>query len=160
MNRHWRLGMRVLFGCAAVFGVLTAEAVPVFVVTEPWVRVAPDGRSAEAFMELRSSDGAAIVAVKSEVVAGITMRPAGAGRATVAKIALPPGETVLLAPGAQRLAIAKLGKPLKPGDRLPFVLVVEGADGGMREIPVNAEVRRRSPTDDHRLPHRHSRVGD
>ena len=159
MNLHWRRGMRSLFACAAVFGVLSAEAVPVFVVTEPWVRVAPDGRSAEAFMELRSSDGAAVVAVKSEGVAGITMRPAGAGRATMAKLALPAGETVRLAPGAQRLVIAKLGKPLKLGDRVPFVLVVEGADGGTREIPVNAEVRRRSPTDDHRLPHKHSREG-
>jgi len=39
------------------------------------------------------------------------------------------------------------------------VLVIEGADGGTREIPVNAEVRRRSPTDDHRVPHKHSRNG-
>lgn len=159
MSAHWQSGVRILVACAAVSGVLTAGAVPVFVVTEPWVRVAPDGRSAEAFMELKSSDAATIVGIKSEVVAGITMRPAGAGRATLTKIVLPAGETVLLAPGVQRFAIAKVGKPLKLGDRVPFVLVVEGADGGTREIPVNAEVRRRSPTDDHRVPHKHSHSG-
>jgi len=77
----------------------------------------------------------------------------------VTKIALPAGETVLLAPGAQRFAIAKLGKPLKLGDRVPLLLVVEGIDGGTQEIPVNAEVRRRSPTDEHRVPHKHSHSG-
>lgn len=138
---------------------LAAEAATVFAVTEPWVRVAPDGKSAEVFMQLRSSDGAAVVGVKSDVVTGVTMRPPGTGRATVARIVLPAGETVLLAPGAQRLAIPRLPKPLKLGDRVPLVLVVEGADGGTREIAVNAEVRRRSPTDDHRVPHKHSREG-
>jgi hypothetical protein len=159
VNTHWRRGARLLLACAAAFGTLGAEAASVFVVTEPWVRTAPDGRSAEVFMQLRSSDGAAVVGVKSEAVTGITMRPAGTGRATVARIALPAGETVLLAPGAQRFAIPKLGKPLKLGDRVPLVLVVEDAAGGTREIPVNAEVRRRSPTDDHLSPHKHSREG-
>jgi copper(I)-binding protein len=149
--------MRVLLACAAAFGMLSAEAASVFAVTEPWVRVAPDGRSAEVFMQLRSSEGAAIVGVKSAVVTGVTMRPAGTGRATVARIALPAGETVLLAPGAQRLGIPKLGKPLKLGDRVALILVIEDAAGGTREIPVDAEVRRRSPTDDHRVPHKHAR---
>lgn len=151
--------MRVLLACAAAFGIPASEAASVFLVTEPWVRVAPDGRSAEVFMELRSSDGAAVVGVRSEVAAGVTMRPAGAGRTTVTRIALPAGETVLLAPGAQRLAIPKLGKALKLGDRVPLVLVVEGPDGRTREIPVDAEVRRRSPSDDHRVPHKHSQSG-
>jgi copper(I)-binding protein len=159
VNTRWRRGACFLFACAAALGMVGAEGATVFAVTEPWVRVAPDGRSAEVFMQLRSSDGAAVVGVKSEVVAGITMRPAGTGRAPVERIVLPAGETVLLAPGAQRFAIPKLPKPLRLGDRVPLVLVVEGADGGTREIAVNAEVRRRSPTDDHRVPHRHSQDG-
>jgi len=166
MNVLWRRALHsahacaVVFGalaCAATFGMRAADAASVFVVTEPWVRVAPDGRSAEVFMQLRSSDEAAIVGVKSDAVTGVTMRPAGTGRATAARITLPAGQTVLLAPGAQRFAIAKVGKPLKLGDRVPLVLVVEDAGGGKREINVDAEVRRRSPTDDHLEPHKHSR---
>jgi copper(I)-binding protein len=151
--------MRVLLACAAASGMLAAEAASVFVVTEPWVRVAPDGRSAEVYMQLRSSDGTAVVGARSDAAAGVTMLSPGAGRAIAARIALPPGETVLLAPGAQRLAIGKLGRALKQGDRVALVLIVEGADGTTREIPVDAEVRRRSPTDDHLVPHRHSQGG-
>ena len=82
----------------------------------------------------------------------------GKARAAVTRIVLPAGETVLLAPGKARLAIVKLKKPLKLGDRVNFVLTVEAADGKTREIPVNAEVRRRSPTDDHVGKREHARV--
>jgi hypothetical protein len=40
------------------------------------------------------------------------------------------------------------------------VLIVEAAGGAMREIPVNAEVRRRSPTDDHIGKHKHAGIRD
>jgi copper(I)-binding protein len=156
MNARCRRGLHITLACAAAFGMSAALAASVFVVSEPWVRVAPDGRSAEVFMQLRSSDGAAVVGVKGEAVTGVTMRPPGTGRAAVARIELPAGKTVLLAPGEQRLAIPRLGKPLKQGDRVPFVLIVENADGSKREIAVDAEVRRHSPTEDHLGPHKHS----
>ena len=84
------------------------------------------------------------------------MRPPGTAGETVGEIRFPAGVTVLLAPGAYRFALAKLSRPLKLGDRVPLVLIVEAPDGSRQDIPVNAEVRRRSPTDDHKLPHRHS----
>lgn len=133
----------------------SATAASVFAVQEPWVRVAPNGRSAEAFMRLRSSDGATIVAVRSEMVVDVAIRPPGNGGATVNAIPLPPGVTVELAPGAYRLVLPKLDRSLKLGDRVPLLLTVEAADGSRQEIPVNAEVRRRSPTDDHLRPHKH-----
>lgn len=147
-------------GRAVIALVLAAIAMPVtaasvFVVTEPWVRVTPNARSAEAFMQLKSTEEARLVGVRSDVVADVTMRPPGATRATVSQIHLPAGVAVLLAPGAYRLALAALGHPLKPGDRVPLVLTIEAADGTRQEIPVSAEVRRRSPTDDHRRGHQH-----
>ena len=125
-------------------------------VTEPWVRVAPDGRSAEVYMQLRSSQGEAVVGVRSDDVREVVMLGSGKARAPVTRIALPAGEIVLLAPGKARLGVGKLAQPLKLGDRVRFVLVVETAEGATREIPVDAEVRRRSPTDDHVGKHKHA----
>jgi len=148
--------MRRFLLCALALGALSAHAVSTFAVTEPWVRVAPDGRSAEAFMQLKSSDGETVVGVRSEDVGSITMLGSGPKRTPVTRIPLPAGETVMLAPGKPRLGVGKLAKPLKLGDRVHFVLIVEAADGGTRDIPVDAEVRRHSPTDDHIGKHAHA----
>jgi copper(I)-binding protein len=136
MYDFWRGSGRVLFGVAVALAVAPAAGVPVFGVTEPWVLVAPDGRSGEAYMQLRSSEGEAIVGVRSEDASEVTM----------------------LASGKARLGVGTLAKPLKLGDRVRSTLVVEGAGCTTREIPVNAEVRRRSPTDDHAGTHKHSRA--
>ena len=147
--------MRGLLLCALALGAAAAHAVSTFTITEPWVRVAADGRSAEAFMQLKSFDGETVVGVRSEDVGSITMLASGQKRTPVTRIALPAGDTVMLAPGRPRLGIGKRAKPLKLGDRVYFVLIVEAADGATREIPVNAELHRRSPTDDHIGRHKH-----
>ena len=109
-------------------------------------------------MQLRSSEGETVVGVRSDDVGEVVMLARGKTRAAVTRIDLPAGEIVPLAPGQVRLGVGKLGKPLKLGDRVRFVLIVEAANGATREIPVNAEVRRRSPTDDHIGNHKHSRT--
>ncbi len=106
-------------------------------------------------MELRSSEGAKIVGVRSDIAADIAMRPPRATHATVREIALPAGTTVMLAPGGFRFTLAKLTRSLKLGDRVLLVLTIEAADGSRREIPANAEVRRHSVTDDHKHGHTH-----
>ena len=102
------LRLVLAFGLTAL--PMAAAAVPVFVVAEPWVRVAPDGRSAEAYMQLRSSEGGAIVGVRSEMTASVALRPPGATPAAVNEIALPAGVAVLLAPGAYRLGLPSLAR--------------------------------------------------
>jgi len=131
------------------------DAAAIFIVTEPWVRLAPDARSAEAYMELRSTEGARLVAVRAAVATGVALLAPGATRAPVAEVPLPADATVKLAPGAFRIALANLDHPLKLGDRVALVLTIETADGGRQEVPANAEVRRRSPTDDHMRGHKH-----
>jgi copper(I)-binding protein len=153
MDTRYRSALRCVLAFGLALELLPANAAAVFIVTEPWVRVASNGRSAEAYMQLRSSEGGAVVGVRSELTANIAMRPPGAAGATVNEIPLPAGASVLLAPGAYRLALPSLGRPLKLGDRVALVLIVAAADGSRQEIPVNAEVRRRSPTDDHKVPH-------
>jgi hypothetical protein len=44
---------------------------------------------------------------------------------------------------------------LKIGDRVSIILTVRDGDGTVHEIPVNAEVRIRSPIDDERRAHHH-----
>jgi len=154
MDARYPRALRCVLALGLAFELLPANAVALFIVTEPWVRVAPDGRSAEAYMQLRSSEGAAVVGVRSDVTGNIALRPPGASGAAANEIRLPAGVTVLLAPGANRVALPSLNRTLKLGDRVPLVLTVEAADGSRQEIPVNAEVRRRAPTDDHRIPHR------
>jgi periplasmic copper chaperone A len=152
MPRWWRL---VLAG-ALFFALVPLSSAGVFTVTEPWVRVLPYAKSAEGYMELRSSDGAKLVGVRSEVTADVAMLGPGAGRATVAEIPLPAGVLVKLSAGNFRFALAKLNRSLKLGDRVPMVIVIEAADGSRQEIDVSAEVRLHSPTDDHLHPHTHT----
>jgi copper(I)-binding protein len=125
-------------------------------VSDPWVRVAPNGKSAEAFMEIRSSEGATIVGVESDVTAEVSMQLPGTKRATADKIPLPGGTNVKLAPGAYRFLLANLNRSLKLGDRVALSLIVEAQDGSRQAIPVRAEVRRRSAYDDHLRPHSHA----
>ncbi|MET0682056.1 MAG: copper chaperone PCu(A)C [Casimicrobiaceae bacterium] len=156
MNERFRGALRCLLAFGLTVGLAPAHAVALFVVTEPWVRVAPNARSAEAYMQLRSTEGATVVGVRSDVSADVAIRSPGITRGAVPGIRLPAGETVLLAPGALRLTLTRLSRPLKLGDRVPIVLTIESPDGSRQEIPVDAEVRRRSPTDDHRMLHRHA----
>lgn len=130
-------------------------AVAVVTVTDPWVRLAPDGKTAEAFMVLQSSEGGALVGVRTGVAANVSFQPPGTKRAIADKIPLPAGAPVKLAPGAYRFVLPRLNRSLKQGDRVPFDLTIEGSDGTRQEIPVSAEVRRRSAYDDHLLPHKH-----
>jgi len=150
------------FACrCALAGVLLIApvlslAVAVITVSDPWVRVAPNGKSAEVFMEIRSSEVATIVGVESDVAADVPIQRPGTRRAAADKIPLPAGTHVKLAPGAYRFLLPKLNRSLKLGDRVALSLIVEASDGSRQAIPVNAEVRRRSAYDDHLHPHSHA----
>ncbi len=50
---------------ALVFTFGASDAQALFVINEPWVRVAADGRSAEAYMRLTSTEGAKLISAKS-----------------------------------------------------------------------------------------------
>ena len=131
---------------------LRSAAVAVITVSDPWVRVAPNGKSAEAFMEITSSEGGAIVRVESDVSAEVPIQRPGTKRAVADSIALPASTNVKLAPGDYRLLLPKLKRSLKLGDRVALSVIVEAPDGSRQTIPVSAEVRRRSAYDDHLHP--------
>ncbi len=138
---------------AALAAVISAHAHAVFVVNEPWVRPAEAGQATEAYMEIVSSDGATLVGARS--AAAVRVMLVGTHGATPA-VPLPAGRSMLLAPGKFRLALVKLTRTLRPGVRVPVTLLLRDGSGATQEIEIDAEVRLRSPTDDHLRPHSHS----
>ena len=146
---HWML----LIGLACVQ--CPAFAQGVFTVNLPWALPAAKGKPTEAFMVLQSSDGAALVGVRSDAAASVGIVAAGTKAATMDRLPLPRGEEVQLAPGKIRFRLLAIDKTLKLGDRVPLVLTIEAADGVRRDIAVDVEVRRRSALDDERRAHKH-----
>jgi len=143
----------VALGCGVVLALLTPNAGALFVVNQPWVLPAARGQSTEVYMNLTCTDGATLVAVRTNVSAAATI--VGPGKVTypVGSLRLPAGTVVALAPGTTRVAFTRLVRSIKLGDRVELTLTIEGADGTRQDIPVHAEVRRRSPLDDEKRAH-------
>jgi copper(I)-binding protein len=135
---------------AFFFAVCNAQGV--VTINEPWVRVAPNGRSAEAYMRLTSSEGAALVSARS--LAATDVRIIGPGHAGgVAELDLPAHERVDLARGHYRIRLQGLRGDVSLGARIPLVVTLRGSKGNLLEVAADAEVRRHSPTEDESRPH-------
>ncbi len=97
-------------------------------------------------MQLRSTDGAALVGAESPVAGvveihemrmeGNTMR-----MRPISKLELPAGPAVELKPGGYHIMLMNLKGPLKKGESVPIRLKFQGKDGKPQELEVKAEVR-------------------
>jgi copper(I)-binding protein len=132
----------------------TSASAAVFTVNEPWVSPAGAGGASEAYMEITSSEEATLVDARCAVAARVALATGQRRQPPPFALALPARTTVMLAPGAVRLALARVERTLKRGERVALTLVVRYADGSTRDIEVDAEVRRRSPSADHGV-HQH-----
>ena len=151
------LAARTLVAILMTWITLTGVAHAVLSINEPWVRAAPDGRTAELFVNLRSSDAATVTAVDSFAARRIEMRD---GKHAARSITLAANTLVALRPDGLHLKLTGLVRRLKPGEHVPVTLVITSADGMRQTIYINAEVRRRSPSEDEMNPrgphvHRH-----
>ena len=126
-----------------------------FIVNQPWVRPAQVARSTEAYMDLTSTDGAALVGVTTAVARTASIRAPGKSTVAARSVALPAQTPVALAPGRYRVALNSLQRTLQLGDRVLMTLTLELADGSRQDIPVDAEVRLHSPIDDEHRAHSH-----
>lgn len=154
---------RVIAAASLLLAMLwPASAAALFIVNEPWIRPAAAGGDAQVYVVLISSDGASLVGARADVARRVLIEePDGTGRGkfrAVARLPLPAGQTVMLTPTSERLRMLSIERALKLGDRVALVLIIEAADGTTQEIPVSAEVRRRSPTDDEMHAHEHGRA--
>lgn len=135
----------VAAGCGLAAGVARAQPVTV---EDAWVRApAPGQKVAGAYLEIVSRTPLALTGVASASAATAelhsTSMEGGVMRMRpVARIELPAGKVVKLAPGGLHIMLVNLRQPLKPGDRVPLTLTVQGADLASRSIiSVQAEVR-------------------
>jgi copper(I)-binding protein len=106
-------------------------------------------------MNLTSTEGATLVAARSDLAAATTLHRPGSDARAAVELALPPGAIVELAPGHYRLSLRGLNKTIKLGDVLPLTLTIRSADGALQDISVGAVARLRSPVDDERRAHHH-----
>jgi periplasmic copper chaperone A len=148
MNRRFA-GIRArALACGLGLFVLAADASALFIVNQPWLRPAKSGQSTEMYMNLTSTDGAALVGVHTDEAAGIVIRGPGKDARTLDTLPLPAKTLVALAPGKTRLVVIKLARTVRLGERVAITLTIQGADGVRQEIPLQAEARMRSPVDD------------
>ncbi len=133
----------------------SASAAPVFAVNQPWVAPSGGKKTTEAYLDLTSSEAVVLVAARSEVAAKVMLRGPEGTKPASHELVLAPGVMVSLAPGAYRLALSGITAPLKRGDRVSLTLTIRHESGALQDIPINAEVRLRSPIDDERRAHRH-----
>lgn len=132
-------------GCAIPANEARAQPVSV---KDAWVRApAPGQKVAGAYMELVSRTHMALTAVASPAAASAelhsTSMEGGVMRMRpVARIELPAGKPVTLAPGGLHIMLVDIKQPLKPGDKVPLTLTVQHADLASRSVfTVQAEVR-------------------
>ncbi len=151
--RHRLPASRLALAGAAAFALLASDASALFIVNQPWVRLARKAQTTNAYMNLTSTDGATLLAARSEAALHVSLRSAHSTAAT--GLALPSKSEIALAPGHDHLRLTGLTRALKIGDRINITLTVRDDDGTLQEIMVSAEVRFRSPVDDERRAHHH-----
>jgi len=141
-------------GCAVPAGEAPAQPVTV---KDAWVRApAPGQKVAGAYMELVSRTNLELTAVASPAAARAELHSASVEEGVmrmrpVARIELPSGKAVKLAPGGLHIMLIDVKQPLKPGDKVPLTLTVQRADLSSRSVfTVQAEVRPAAAESAHR----------
>ena len=145
--RSLRVLLIALIAAACAMPAGEAQAQPV-TVKDAWVRApAPGQKVAGAYMELVSRTHLALTAVASPAAASaelhsMSMEEGVMKMRPVARIELPAGKPVKLAPGGFHIMLVDIKLPLKPGDKVPLTLTVQRADFSSRSVfTVQAEVR-------------------
>lgn len=139
---HQWFTMRLLL-CSLLLAALPALALPTL--TDPYVRALPPGApNTAAFLSLTNDGSAdlALVAVETTVAKRAELHThqmvdGMAQMRQVEKIALPVGQTVVLAPGGLHIMLFDLTRELKEGDKVELTLIY--SDGSRQ--PVVADVR-------------------
>jgi len=135
---------------------LAAASMPawaVFSVSEPWVRAQSDGRTADVFLKLRTSEPLVLVAVDSFAARKVSLERADKRR--LDRLELPANQPVELSASDTRIRLSGLVRKLKMGEYVPLTLVFRAPDGSTQNFFVNAEVRLHSPIEDELSGHDH-----
>ncbi|TMH26521.1 MAG: copper chaperone PCu(A)C [Betaproteobacteria bacterium] len=154
MHRRSTVKRRALLACGVGIILAATHAQAIFIVNQPWARPAARGGSTEVYMDLTSTEGVMLIAVATDAAQAVFILQPGKAVKPTESVALKPGTLVALKPGSYRISLQRLARTLKLGDRVTLTLTIRDADGAEQQIPVNAEVRLRSPIEDE-LAHKH-----
>ena len=146
---------RCAFALGVLAGALATDAGAVLTINLAWVRMSPGGHSAEAYMQVTSSEDVKLVEVRSFAAKAASVRTSPPRNLVVREITLPAKVAVDLRPGGLHIALDGLTRPLKLGEHVPLTLIFEGPGKARQEILVGAEVRLRSAVEDEGQPHKH-----
>ncbi len=135
-----RTSAAYFFVCLATLSVLIARAAPpALSAADAWIRATPGADVAAAYLTLHNAgtQPVTIVGVRSPLAATAMIHETklvGMQSTMRAReqLRLAPGETVRFAPGGLHVMLHMLTHPLKPGDEVPLVLLLE--DGGTLEL--------------------------
>ena len=127
--------------------VFSVPALAEVTVKDSWVRgTTPAQKATGAFMEITSSEAAALLTASSPV-AGVVeihtmkMEDGVMKMRALSKLDLPAGKAVKLAPGGNHVMLMDLKQQMKKGDVVPITLKIEGADKKVQTLEIKAEVR-------------------
>ena len=111
-------------------------------VTEAWVRTTvPEQKASGAYMKIRSSEDAKLVAASSPVAKTVEVHEMMMDgnvmkMRAIDALPLPAGQTVELKPGGYHVMLIGLAKPIERDQRVPLTLTIEGKDGKRSTVKV------------------------
>src|SRR5690242_3724318 len=116
--------------CIAAFAACSLNAWADVTVTDAWVRGTVAGQdSTGAYMKVRSTTDAALVAISSPRVPSVELHAMQMDNGVmrmraIDRLALPAGKTVELGPSGYHVMLTGLQGPLNAGDKVPLTLTV------------------------------------
>lgn len=116
-------------------------------VNNAWTRAtAPGQHTAGVYMDIVSTDRAALVGVKSAVAKRAELHSSSVQDGVMRmraldRIELPAKETVRLSPRGLHIMLIDIARPLRDKDKVPLELMLESAGGVRSALKVEATVR-------------------
>jgi copper(I)-binding protein len=141
-----------LLAIAVLMTASAAQAAPQ--IQQAWSRPTAAGTTGAGFMTLTNPGAAAdaLISAASPLARGVEIHRSSvaggvASMQRVARVPIPPGGSVIFAPGGHHLMFLGLTRALKPGDRLPATLVF--ASGAKLQATFVVGVAPPAPSHDH-----------
>jgi len=137
---------RLLLSAALLLGSVSVAHAEV-TVSDAWIRgTVPGQRATGAFMQLRSSGDASLVAVatpaaKAAEIHTMVQDNGVMKMRAIASLPLPAGKTVEMGPGGYHVMLLDLARPMKEGEIVAVTLTFADASGRTTTQQVQATVR-------------------
>jgi len=137
---------RLIASAALTLACLSAAHADV-TVSDAWIRgTVPGQRATGAFMQLRSSGDASLVAVatpaaKAAEIHNMVQDNGVMKMRAIAALPLPAGKTVEMGPGGYHVMLLDIAKPMKEGEMVPVTLTFADPSGLTTTQQVLATVR-------------------